>query len=296
MDGPSDQLPDDAASANAAPVARFAQDAYPPYLEQDARQRTLWARMLRRFHIILTASMMRGLWFCRTHNPEFIPERGAALLICNHPSYLDPMFLVSTGVRFRWRLIRFMAWDKLFRIPVLNGFLRSYGAWPVNLEKPGRAPYEQLVRTLRSGGIAGIFPEAGRSKGVLMGEWKPGALRAAAAADCVILPVTQVGADRAWPKQAWVPRIFCRIDMVFHKPRKLEEFCARLPGEPEKAWLVRVESAVRDVINEPIARRLRSQKAAALLAYRRATPPDKRSMGQRAIRADVFAPMRRARA
>jgi 1-acyl-sn-glycerol-3-phosphate acyltransferase len=235
--------------------------------------------------------MMRLFWRCQVTGHHHIPATGPALVVSNHPSYLDPMFIVCMGIRFRWRLVRFMAWDKLFRIPFVGFILRSYGAWAVNLERPGRAPYEQLVRTLRSGQMAGIFPEGGRSQGDIMGDWKPGALRAALAADVPVLPVTMLGAGRAWPIGAWFPRIWRRVDVVVHPIMRLNQIVARQDGEPEKAWLGRAEAALRDIINRPMVRALRDRKAGMLRAFRQATPPARRVLGQKALMRDVQAPM-----
>jgi len=261
-----------------------------PYDPRDARGRNAVLHVLRVLHLWFTWGKMRILWRARLIGRENIPATGPALVVSNHPSYLDPMFIVCLAIRVRWRLVRFMAWDKLFKIPVIGGVLRAYGAWPVNIEKPGRAPYEQLVRTLKEGRLAGIFPEGGRSQGETMGEWKPGALRAALAADVPVLPVTMIGAGRAWPVGAWFPRFFRRIDVVVHAPRRLEEIVPRVEGEAEKVWLGRVEQELRALIDQPLVERLRNRKARMLLQYRRATPPARRALGQKTLRRDVQAP------
>jgi 1-acyl-sn-glycerol-3-phosphate acyltransferase len=46
---------------------------------------------------------------------EKLPAAGGAVISANHPSYLDPV-LLSLQVK---RPIRFMAWDALFRVPLI---------------------------------------------------------------------------------------------------------------------------------------------------------------------------------
>lgn len=265
-------------------------DTDQPANPRDARGHNAFTHVLRVIHLWITWGKMRIFWRCQVTGHQHIPATGPALVVSNHPSYLDPMFIVTVGIRFRWRLVRFMAWDKLFKIPLIGFILRAYGAWGVNLERPGREPYERLVRTLRSGQLAGIFPEGGRSLGDTMGDWKPGALRAALAAGVPVLPVTMLGAGRAWPVGAWFPRIFRRVDVVVHRLMRLEEIAERREGEPEKVWLGRAEAALRDIINAPMVRALRDRKAEMLRAFRRATPPARRILGQKALMRDVQVP------
>ena len=60
----------------------------------------------------------------RVSGAEHLPASGAAIVAANHPTYLDPAFLM-VGLR---RPIRFMAWEKPFRIPLLGAMMRAYGA------------------------------------------------------------------------------------------------------------------------------------------------------------------------
>src|SRR6478672_8312146 len=56
-----------------------------------------------------------------------IPEKGPIIIAPNHVSYYDPT-LVGAGVPYP---LRFMAWDALFKVPLLKGILEKYGAYPV---------------------------------------------------------------------------------------------------------------------------------------------------------------------
>ncbi len=253
---------------------------------RDARSPNPLVRGLVWLHVQLTWAVCRLCWGVRVRGIEHMPTSGAALVVSNHPSYLDPMLIVTIGIRRRWRLVRFMAWDKLFKLPVIGAMLRTYGAFPVNVEKPGRESYQRLLEVLKSGQMGGIFPEGGRSPNDVMGKWKPGALRAALATGVPVLPVTVIGARQVWPDTGWLPGLFRRVEVVIHPARSLEQICERLADEPEKAWLVRVEETLQREVGAPLLARLRRRRAEELRAYRRATPAGvARKRGQDSIRA-----------
>lgn len=193
----------------------------------------------------------------KVEGEENMPREGAVLVVSNHPSYLDPPLLVGLGQLTFERPISLMAWDKLFKIPLVGPLMRFYRAFPVNVDHPGREPYEMLLRELKRGGLAGIFPEGGRSRDDLVGAWKPGALRAAAATDATIVPISVVGARDVWPAGALIPRLFRRIRVVIHPPRKLADlFTANELEMPLKGRLSLAEERLRTEINAPMQEEL----------------------------------------
>ena len=90
---------------------------------------------------------------------ETIPERGAAVLVCNHVSYMDACLLAG-AVR---RPIRFVMHDAIYRIPVLNFIFRTGRTIPILPRGQDSEVYENAFRSIREGLGAGellcIFPE-----------------------------------------------------------------------------------------------------------------------------------------
>ncbi|OYT70957.1 MAG: hypothetical protein CFK52_09585 [Chloracidobacterium sp. CP2_5A] len=145
---------------------------------------------------------------------ENVPLTGAVILAGNHPSYLDPA-LISLPVR---RRIRFVAWDKLFAIPLLGSLIRFFGAFPVDTTRRDQQAFLQALQVLRDGDALGIFPEAGLSKEARMNALlKSGAARLAIAAQCPLVPVTIAGARAAWPRGQWLP-LPRKITVKYHPP------------------------------------------------------------------------------
>jgi len=146
---------------------------------------------------------------------EKIPLTGGAVIAANHPSYLDPV-LLSLQVK---RPILFMAWDALFRAPLLGPLVRLFGAFPVDV-RPGRGSeaYESAKRLVLEGSLVGIFPEGKRSReGWMEEELRAGAARLALETGAPLVPATIRGAFRAWPYFRALPGP-AKIVVRYHDP------------------------------------------------------------------------------
>ena len=76
--------------------------------------------MLRQAIKTLIEALFRVLFTYDCIGEEKIPASGPAVIAANHPSYLDPILL---GLQVR-RPIHFMAWDALFKIPLVGALMR----------------------------------------------------------------------------------------------------------------------------------------------------------------------------
>jgi 1-acyl-sn-glycerol-3-phosphate acyltransferase len=177
------------------------------------------ASMLFRFIKFLARPIFRVLFAVEHHDVENIPANGAVIIAGNHPSYLDPL-LVGLPIK---RTIRFMAWDALFKIPVLGQIIRAVGAFPVDIRKgKGESAFREALKVLNDGDALGIFPEGQRSEQAAMGELRTGVARLAVETGAPIVPVTIGGASRAWPKWRLLPRS-AKIIVRYHEPIRLDE-------------------------------------------------------------------------
>ncbi len=111
-----------------------------------------------RFAQFATRAVLIGNRFS-TVGAENIPAEGAAIVACNHVSYLDPPAL---GCAIK-RPIAYMAKTELFDIPVLGPVIRALGAFPVDRSRGDVAAIKQAAEVLKSGALLGIFPEGTRN-------------------------------------------------------------------------------------------------------------------------------------
>ncbi len=172
---------------------------------------------------------------------EKLPATGGAVISANHPSYLDPI-LLSLQVE---RPIRFMAWDALFRVPLLGSLVRLFGAFPVDT-RPGRGreAYEAAKALVLEGELVGIFPEGKRSReGWMEEELRAGAARLALETGAPLVPATIRGAFRAWPYFRALPEP-AKIHVRYHDPIDPAPYRALPEEEATAALLVELRRRV----------------------------------------------------
>ena len=97
----------------------------------------------------------------RSRGDENIPVEGAAVLVCNHVSFVDAVLLMAASPR----PIRFVMDHRIFKVPVLGWLFRLAKAIPIAPRKEDPAAYEAAFDAARQGAArgrpAGIFPEGG---------------------------------------------------------------------------------------------------------------------------------------
>ncbi len=90
---------------------------------------------------------------------ENIPEQGAAVLVCNHVSFVDALVILAASPR----PIRFVMDYHIFKVPVLSFIFRTGKAIPIASAKENEAllnkAYDQIAEALADGELVAIFPE-----------------------------------------------------------------------------------------------------------------------------------------
>ena len=148
---------------------------------------TLVPEFLMRF---LSWVLVRGLYRLRVHGVEKnIPDEGAALLVCNHVSYMDALILSASVPR----PVRFVMYYKIFEIPVMSWIFRTAKAIPIagareNPEMMQRA-FDEIDAALADGQIVGIFPEGALTRDGGIAPFKSGVERVLERADANGRPV-----------------------------------------------------------------------------------------------------------
>ena len=140
-----------------------------------------------------------------------IPPDGAVIIAPNHQTFADPP-LVTIPVR---RPVYYMAWNRLFRIPLFGWFIRRLRAFPVEVDTSDARATREVVRLLAAGEAVMIFPEGGRTLDGRLTPFKLGAFRLAVSLRVPVMPVTITGGYEAWPPGRAFPRRG-RMTITYH--------------------------------------------------------------------------------
>lgn len=136
----------------------------------------------------------------KVQGDENIPTQGAAILACNHVSFVDAMLLLAASPR----PIRFVMDHRIFRVPVLGWLFKLAKAIPIAPRSEDPAAYEAAfdaaAQVLREGDLLAIFPEGGITRDGTLQEFKGGIVKiqARAQADDVAVPVIPMALTNLW--------------------------------------------------------------------------------------------------
>ncbi len=129
--------------------------------------------LLRFFAFVLTRTAYRF----RMQGDANIPTTGAAIIVCNHVSFVDPVLLMAASPR----PIRFIMDSRIFRTPGLGLFFRLAKAIPIAPKNEDPAAYEAAFvaadQVLAEGDLLGIFPEGGITNDGTLKPFKGGVMR-----------------------------------------------------------------------------------------------------------------------
>jgi 1-acyl-sn-glycerol-3-phosphate acyltransferase len=155
-----------------------------------------------------------------------VPGSGPVILACNHLSFSDSIF-VPLVVK---RRVTFVAKAEYFSGKGIKGrlmrqFFLSTGTIPVDRSggRAAQAALDTLLRVLRDGGIAGIYPEGTRSPDGRLYRGKTGVARLALESGAVVVPVGLLNTDEIQPTGKLIPKIK-RVRMRFGEPLDFSQY------------------------------------------------------------------------
>ncbi|AMP04006.1 MFS transporter [Collimonas pratensis] len=109
-----------------------------------------------------------------TFNRDRIPDEGAAVLVCNHVSYVDAIVIMAASPR----PIRFVMDHRIFKVPVLAWLFKTAKAIPIAPAKENPAlmerAFDQIAAALADGDLVCIFPEGKLTSTGEMNEFRGG--------------------------------------------------------------------------------------------------------------------------
>lgn len=171
---------------------------------------------------------------------EDFPADGPALLVANHQSFADSLFMPLAAPR----PVKFLAKAEYFtgrgvRGRLSAGFFRGVGSIPID-RADARAADPALntaLRLLAEGQVVGMYPEGTRSPDGRLYKGRTGVARIALGARCPVIPCAISGTRRIQPtgRRVPVPTLHPsgRVRIVFGQALDF----SRYTGDDGAAWL-----------------------------------------------------------
>ncbi len=151
---------------------------------------------------IAVGPLLRVVFRPRVSGAENVPDEGPALLVSNHLSYVDWLFMPLAVSR----KITFVAKAEYFNGPGIKGWFQKgffSGAGQVPIDRSGASAAEGALaaakRVLHHGDLFGIYPEGTRSHDGRLYRGKTGVARLALETGVPVIPVAVIGTDVVAP-------------------------------------------------------------------------------------------------
>ena len=199
--------------------------------------------------------MVRTLYRLKLHGIEkHVPDEGAALLVCNHVSYMDALILSASIPR----PMRFVMYYRIFNIPVMSWIFRTAKAIPIAgaREDPAlmQRAFDQVDAALAAGELVCIFPEGALTKDGEIAPFKSGVEKILARANQAgrAVPVVPLALQNMWGSM-WSRRVNAKEGDLLDRmrvPRRLRahvEVVADAPLEGATATAALLEAKVREL-------------------------------------------------
>ncbi len=173
---------------------------------------------------VVLGPFFKFLYGVRVHGEENIPSDGGYLVCSNHIAIRDVLVLGASAPR----QLRFIAKKEAFRVPILRGILKAWGA--VKIDRGGNdvGAIRTSIDLVNKGNIVAIFPQGHRYPGVdpKTTEVKNGAGLIAYRAGCGVIPAfIKVKGNKYG--------LFKKVDVFFGKPLSFEELGFEKGGNEE---------------------------------------------------------------
>lgn len=175
---------------------------------------------------------------------EEIPDEGAALLVCNHVSFVDPLIVMGV-VR---RPIRFVMYHKIYNLPLLKFIFRTARTIPIAGFKEDpvllQAAFDEVDHALAGGELVCIFPEGGITRDGAIAPFRGGVEKIIARRAVPVVPIALRG---LWGS------VFSRRDSALGRSRLPRRFRSHIavafgaPVPPAEAQVGTLEARVRQL-------------------------------------------------
>jgi 1-acyl-sn-glycerol-3-phosphate acyltransferase len=159
---------------------------------------------------VVLGPILKAVFRPRVDGLANVPASGPVILACNHLSFSDSIFtplIVNRRVTFVAKAEYFTG--KGIKGWLIRQFFLSTGTIPVDRSggKAAQAALDTLLRVLRGGDVAGIYPEGTRSPDGRLYRGKTGVARLALESGALVVPVGLLNTDEIQPTGKLIPKI-----------------------------------------------------------------------------------------
>ena len=183
---------------------------------------TLLPEFMMRF---LAWILVNTIYRIRPRGIENIPDKGPAVVVCNHVSYLDPIVLLAS-VR---RPMRFVMYYRIFQLPLLRFLFQHAKAIPIASAKEDEQlmneAFEKVDAELAAGNIVCIFPEGGITDDGEVQRFRPGIEKVITNRPVPVVPVALQNMWGSWFSRSnggrirkFPRRLFARVPVIIGDP------------------------------------------------------------------------------
>lgn len=141
---------------------------------------------------LLLWMITKTIYRIKVESRDYIPEKGGALFVCNHVSYVDaPLLMASTD-----RPIRFIMHRDYYNRWWVKPFTRMLGIIPIASDQGPRELVKSLqtaAEAIRQGEVVCIFAEGHLTRTGELDQFRPGSERIMKNVEAPVVPVALVG-------------------------------------------------------------------------------------------------------
>ena len=151
---------------------------------------TLVPEFLLRFLVWL---LVHSIYRLQVQGIHHVPEKGPAVLVCNHVSFVDALVIMAASPR----PIRFVMHHQIFRWPLLRFLFRESRAIPITSPKAdpvmAARAFDDIAAVLDAGELIAIFPEGRLTGDGEIDTFRPGVRRILARNPVPVVPMALRG-------------------------------------------------------------------------------------------------------
>ena len=169
--------------------------------------------------------ILRYFYRLRVEGLENVPDDGPCIIVSNHISFSDSIFLPLV-LR---RRITFVAKAEYFEQRKTAWFFRAVGQIPIKREggSASQRALDSAREVLEQGGLFGIYPEGTRSPDGRLYRGHTGVARLALGCRVPIIAAAMIGTREAQPIGQVVPNLYMPVTLRFSPPMTFERFYDR---------------------------------------------------------------------